>query len=265
MAKMTLLSMVQDILNDLDGDEVNSINDSVEALQVAQIVKTTFFNIVDGKDYPHKFRLLQLEALGSIARPNYMKIPDAIEQIEWVKYNKRKSTDTYDKLSELVYKTPAEFMAILDVRISSNSNIQVITDFSGISLNIRNDIAPTYYTSFDDVYIITDAYDSGVDSSLQASKSSCYGKEELVFTLLDSFIPNLPTQMFSYLLNEAKSTAFVVLKQTNNPKAEQHSVTQRRRMSQDAWKVHNGITYPDYGRKHRSGFRNPDMPPRNTK
>jgi len=51
MAKMTVLEIVQDILNDLDGDAVNSINDTVEALQIAQIVKTTFNNILDGKDF----------------------------------------------------------------------------------------------------------------------------------------------------------------------------------------------------------------------
>ena len=31
MAKMNLLAMTQDILSDMDSDDVNSINDSVEA------------------------------------------------------------------------------------------------------------------------------------------------------------------------------------------------------------------------------------------
>ena len=51
MAKMNLLAMTQDILSDMDSDDVNSINDSVEALQVAQIIKTTYYNIIDGKNY----------------------------------------------------------------------------------------------------------------------------------------------------------------------------------------------------------------------
>ncbi len=38
MAKMTLLEIVQDIMSDMDSDEVSSINDSVESLQVAQHV-----------------------------------------------------------------------------------------------------------------------------------------------------------------------------------------------------------------------------------
>jgi hypothetical protein len=78
-----------------------------------------------------------------------------------------------------------------------------------------------------------------------------------VCLLSDTFTPDLPVQMFTYLLNEAKSTAFLTLKQMANQKAEQVSVSQRRRMSQDAWKVSNGITYPNYGR-NRSTKRTPN-------
>ena len=34
-----------------------------------------------------------------------------------------------------------------------------------------------------------------------------------------------------------------------NGKAEKHSITQKRRMSEEAWRIANGITYPNYGRK----------------
>lgn len=263
MAKMTVLEMVQDILNDLDGDAVNSINDTVEAQQVAQIIKTTFYNILDGKDFPHKKLMFQLEASGNVARPNYMVVPETIEQVELVKYNTRKTTDTKDIYLEMKYLVPQDFLTLVDSQNSAATNILVVTDFSGIPLNIRTDKAPQYYTSFDDVHIVFDSYDSTVDVTLQQSKSSCQGKKNIVFTLTDTAIPDLPIQMFSYLLNEAKSTAFLVLKQAPNAKAEQHSISQRRRMSQEAWKVQNGITYPDYGRK--KGIRQPynkDLPPR---
>ena len=42
MPKMSLLEMTQDILSDMDSDEVNSINDSVESLQVLGIIKNTY-------------------------------------------------------------------------------------------------------------------------------------------------------------------------------------------------------------------------------
>ena len=37
--KRTLLEMTQDILSAIDADEVNSIDDTVEATQVATIIK----------------------------------------------------------------------------------------------------------------------------------------------------------------------------------------------------------------------------------
>ena len=41
--KKNLLEIVQNILSDMDSQEVNSISDSIEAMQVAQIVETTFY------------------------------------------------------------------------------------------------------------------------------------------------------------------------------------------------------------------------------
>lgn len=249
MAQMTLLSIVQDILNDLESDPVNSINDTVEAQQIAQIVKTTYNNIIDGKDWPHLYELFQLEGLADVTKPNYMKLPDTIISTDWVKYNVRTSTDTKDKFIKIAYKTPIEFTDLLEARNSAASNVLVVADFSSVNLNILTDKAPQYFTSFDDKYIIFDSYDSAVDTTMQASKSSGNGRRNVTFTISDSFVPDLPVQMFSYLLNEAKSTSFIVLKQTTNQKAEQHSISQRRRMSQDAWRLNNGIEYPSYGRR----------------
>jgi len=249
MAKMTLLEMVQDIMSDMDSDEINSINDSVESLQVAQIIKTTYYNIIDGKDFPFLYELFQLGTSGSTARPTHMRIPETIIDLDWIKYNCRKSTDTKDFYKKIQYKKPEDFLDITDVRDSSDSNIETVSDATGIKIYVYNDRAPQYFTSFDDDYLVFDAYDSGIDSTLQNSKTQCHGKRSVTFTLDDNFVADLPVQMFSYLLNEAKSTAFVTLKQMANPKAEQMSVSQKRRMSQEAWKLKNGITYPNYGRK----------------
>lgn len=246
---MTLLEIVQDILNDLEADPVNSINDTVEAQDIAQIVKTTYFNLIDGRHWPHLYELFQLEALGLTTKPNYMKIPDTIVNVDWVKYNTRSSTDTRDKYTTITYKTPEEFLSLSNARDSSASNVQTVTDFSLIPLYILNDKAPQYFTSFDDQYLIFDSFDSGVESTLQQSKSASRGIRNVTFTISDSYTPDLPVQAFSLLLNEAKAAAFLVSKQTVNQKAEQHSITQRRRMSQEAWKIKRGITYPDYGRK----------------
>ena len=251
MAKMTLLEMTQDILSDMDSDEVNSINDSVESLQVAQIIKTTYYNIIDGRDYDFLYELFQLDASGTSSRPTHMKLPENIIDLKYIKYNCKTLTDTKDKYLKIKYLMPEDFMEVVDSRDSSKSNVTVVTDPTGISINVMNDKAPEYFTSFDDENLVFDSYDSQVDTTLQNNKTQCHGKRSVAFTLLDSFTPDLPVQMFSYLLAEAKSTAFVTLKQMPNAKAEQISNSQKRRMSQDAWRVKNGIHYPNYGRSVR--------------
>jgi hypothetical protein len=247
MAKMTLLEMTQDILSDMESDEVNSINDSVEALQVAQIIKATYFNIVNGRDYPHFNELFQLDS-ASDTRPTHMKIPDTIENVHWIKYNTKKTDAAKNQYTEIKYLTPEEFINHVDVRDSTDTKVQVVDSLQGIKLNIYKDRAPEYYTSFDEEYVVFDNYIQTTDTHLQKSKSQAFGKRAVTFTLSDNFTADFPVQMFSYFLAEAKSTAFITLKQMANPKAESVSLTQKRRMSQDAWKLERGIKYPNYGR-----------------
>lgn len=250
MPKRTVLYLVQDILNDLDSDEVDSINDTVEAQQIAQIIETTYYEIIDGKDeWPHLNTLVQLEASADADKPTHMRMPENLQYLKWVKYNKRKSTDTRDKYADVTYLTPKDFMDYVNQRVSSNSNITEVTDFSSVSLLIRNDVAPTYWTSFDDDYIVFDAYDSAVDTTLQQSKSQAEGPRDATFSIEDTFIPDLPAKSFSYLLAEAKSVAFNALKQAANQKEEQRSNRQRYRMSGEKWRHEGGVTYKSYGRK----------------
>ena len=250
MPKMTILDMTQDILSDMESDEVNSINDTVESLEVAQIIKSTYYSIIDGKDWPHLYRMFQLTSSGDNNLPTYMTLPERVSDLAWVKYDAKEFGETREKYRKLTFKNPEEFMKELDARDSDQTYITVMVDpVSSVPLNIYNDRAPLYYTSFDNEHIILDAYDVAVDSTSQSSKTQCFGKFDPVWTMDDSFIPDLPANAFSYLLNEAKSTCFLRIKQAPDQKSEQHSISQRRRMSQQAWRVNGGIQYGDYGRK----------------
>jgi|TARA_R110000803_G_scaffold59452_2_gene118048 hypothetical protein len=257
MAKMTLLEMTQDILSDMDSDEVNSINTTPESLQVAQIIKTSYYNIVDGTDYPFLYELFRMNTSGTSDRPTHMTLPDTVVDLKWIKYNTKKLAGDKDLYKSVVYKTPEDFMQIVDQRDSTDTNIKVVTDSTGISINVFKNKQPQCFTSFDDESLVFDSYLSSLETNLQNSKTQCWGKRSVAFTLSDTFIPDIPVQLFSYLLAEAKSTAFVVLKQMANPKAEQTATSQRRRMSQDAWRLKNGISYPNYGR-HGSTNKKPN-------
>lgn len=253
MAKLSLLDIVQDIANDLETDEINSINDTVEAAQIAQIVKTTYLEMMANRNWPHLKQTFLLDSSGTTSRPTHLKLPSGVREVIYLAYNRRKSTDTRDKYQELEWKENEEFLEILNSRNSAGTNITVKTELGGIKLNLFNDRAPTFYTSFDDEYIICDAYESALESTLQSSKTQCVGYVSPSWTVSDTFIPDLPEEAFPALVAEAKSTAFIVLKQAANEKAEQKAQRQQRWLSRKAWRVDGGVRYPDYGRKRTKG------------
>ncbi len=246
--KLTLLEIVQDILNDMDGDVVNAIADTIEAQQVAQIVKTTYLEMMANRNWPHLHTGFALESGLDTAYPTSLTLPENIKELKWVKYNKRTSTDTKDKYEKVDYLQPEDFFNICANRDSSASNVQIVI-LSGVSLNVRNDQAPQYWTTFDDNTIVMDSFDSDVDTVLQESKNACWGVKTPTWSHLDDAYPDLPAEAFPALLEEAKSTAFYALRQTANEKAEQKAVRQNRWLSRKAWRAKGGIRLPNYGRK----------------
>lgn len=247
--RMSLLEIVQDILNDTDSDEVNSINDTMESQQVAAIVRSTFFAMMTTRDWLHTRQGISLEAPGSTATPTHMKLGDKVKRLSFVNYNKVKLGETKKRYEEVKYLEPDDFLRYTNRRNSDESNIDVIQDLSGIELLIRNDLAPTYYTSFDDSTLVFDSYDGAVDDTLQESKVQAQGYVIPDWVHDDDFIPKLPDEAFPLLVEESKSKAAMKLWKTQDAKAEQEAGRQDRWLSRQAWKVKGGVQYPDYGRR----------------
>lgn len=254
---MTLLDIVQDIMNDLDTDEVNSIFDTVESQQVAQIVKSTYYAIISNRNWPHTKRGISLEAPGSTATPTHMKLADTVKELCFVNYNKANNGETRRRYDAVKWREPDDFLRYLNQRDSDQDNIDIIQDPSGIELLIRNDLAPSYYTSFDDSTLVFDSYDSSVNDTLVSTKVQANGYVIPSWSMVDEFIPDLPDEAFTLLTEEAKSKASVKLRQVEDPKAEQEAGRQNRWLSRKAWRVEGGIQYPNYGRntqKYQSNF-----------
>lgn len=246
--KLSLLDIVQDILNEMDGDTVNSIDDTVEAQQVAQIVKTTYLEMMANRNWPHLQTGFSCTSFTDTSYPTSLALPENIKELRWIKYNKRTSSDAKDKWDELTYLQPEDFFTHCAGRDSSASNVQVV-NISSVKLNIRNDVPPTYWTTFDDSALILDSWDSAVDTVLQTGKNSCWGIKNPQWSGLDNSVPDLPAEAFPALLEEAKSTAFYTLRQAANEKAEQKASRQNRWLSRKAWRAKGGIRLPNYGRR----------------
>lgn len=252
MAKMTLIEMVQDIMSDMNDDDVNSISDTIESLQVAQIVKSTYFEMMANKNWPHLRSVGTLQASGDNTKPTHMKIPELVKEIGTVEYNKRAASDpTRNRYEDVTYVSIDDFLRITDTYDNTKSNADVITEFSGIKFNVRNDKHPQYYTSFDDEYLVFDSYLNTMDTTLQQTHTRVSMYTEPSWSMADNFTPDLPSEAFPALLAEAKSVAFNRIKQSPDGKAEQQATRQRAWLSRKSWRAAGGIKLPSYARRSR--------------
>lgn len=253
MAKYTLLEMTQLILSSMDSDEVNSINDTVEAQQVANIVRTSYDDLMARLDLPEKFDLFQLDPSGSGSLPTLMYRPNNVDNILWIRYNREISTDTVTNYTDIKYKSPQNFLDWVNTYRNADSGDRVTYTLNGITFYALNTVGPTYYSCFNDSTIVFDSYDADVDTTLQSTKTLCYGKLNTSFTMDDTFVPALDQDKFSLLLNEAKAMAFAEIKQTQHVRAEKkvRGGMIKAQVDQSAVPARPSFyaTLPNYGRK----------------
>lgn len=219
--RYTLLELVQRILGAMDSDEVSTISQTPDALEVANIIKECYFDIVSKADLPEHKGIYQLDASTDSTKPVVMTLPSNALDAYTVKYNN--TTVANPVWYDVHYLALADFLQIInanDTSLSTVDTMELVINGGDFTFKFRTDVPPTYYTSFDDRMMIFDSYDSSVDSTLQKVKTFCYGGILPIFTMEDTYIPDLDPRQFQFLLQEAKAQAFVEQKQTPNPTAE---------------------------------------------
>ncbi len=216
MAKLSLLDMVQNILSAMESDAINNVGDTTESLQVAEVIRETYFDIVSGRDWPWLKAYGQLVGLGDVDHPTKMQFSDEVDKVYWIKYNKK----------NVYWRAPKDFQDLLDSRTEQDD----VVDENGYIIN-RD---PLYWTTFDDAYVYFDSIDLSADTTLQQSKSAAYILTVPEWTLDNEFVPNLPAKMFPLLLADAKGTCFLNFKQTAHAKEERKAQRLRVRMQNEA-------------------------------
>ena len=243
--------MVQDIMSDMDSDVINSIDDTDESRQVAQIIKTTYYAMLSTRNWPSTKTLLTLNGLADPNTPNYLYLKDTITELDLLilNYDKRKSGETRKKFDGVSWLYPDEFLRKVNSYNSDESNVQVVRDPSGVLYSIMTDRAPSHFTSFDDKHLVFNSLDTDVEATLQSSKVQAFGYVTPTWEGLDTSIPVLPDEAFISLLEESKVKAMFKLKQTQDPTAMAEAGHQRRWLSRKSFKVNGGVRYPNYGRR----------------
>lgn len=246
--KMTLLEIVQDILSAMESDEVNSIGDTVEALQVAQEVKTTYYELMSTWDIPSNEGIISLQPSNDPSRPTVLKIPDNVKSIKWITYNQ--GTELSPQFVEVQYQEPELFYRFGTIYNNGQEPITVTDN----GMYVFNDRHPTHWTTFDNDTIVFNAWNSSVDTTLQESKVQCWGLTYYPFELYDSFVPKLDAMLFPLLLAEAKKACFVNFKQISNANEERRARRQMVKVQSDLWRAGQRRPYnrrPDYSRTRR--------------
>lgn len=254
--KFTLLQLVQQILSSIDGDEVNSINDSVESQQVIKLVKRVYGNLAAGADFPEQYTLFGLTASGDADLPCVMYLPTGIvKNMQWLKYNRIEDGETDDRFEIIKYLPLADYLTRMHgLYPSQDATLETMTitiQGQDVDFLITNDISPQYYTTIDDSTLIFDSYDNTLDTTLQASKTLAYGEAVLPWTEADGFI--IPIDDHQLILSEGIALAWAEMKQAVNAKAERTSrdlkiTHQRKKHAIDPMEAYR-VSTPNYGRK----------------
>ena len=239
--KTTLLQIVQSILSDMDSEEVNSISDTTEALQIASVVEDTYYNIVAARDIPEHNTLISLTSLVDSTRPTHFQYPTSVAKLHTIEYNVGTVSDPNYK--EILFLEPYDFISRMD-----QSGLQVLSKENNIRLYVTTDRPPTYYTSFDDNHIVMDSYDSSVEVNLAEFKTRAFGQILPDFQRTDSFEPDLDRTLLPLLLAESKSACFSLFKGGPDPKVEQASRRLKSYIQNDQYKTRKANTRNNYGR-----------------
>lgn len=252
--RMTLLDIVQRVLDAMNHDSVNSINATVEARQIAEEARVTYYDLMDRDDWSHLMQYIQLEGLSVLAKPNWMKIPLDAVRIQDIRYEVTEDGQTQRRFREVCYLTPEEFLDLTLCRNSEDENVVTVQNPNKIDMFILNNKAAEYWTSFDDEHVIFDSFDSAVETTMHGAKSLAYAKVIPEWRSEDTFVPDMPEQMFSVYLAEVTAAAFLYWKQGTSPKDEQRAARGISRLRKDARKIDEYKEKASYGRRRPGNY-----------
>ena len=214
--KYTLLEMVQLTLSALGEAPVNELSDTTLAEDIAGIVRTEYNRLIADRDWKNLTRTIKLDSVADLTRPNYLKIPNDVTKVNLFKYEKSAVGDTKREFARIGYLDPLDFVEHIHERNTDDATVDLVEDFGGILLFIRNDREPEYWTSFDDRYIVTDSYNSAIEDTLHNEKSLALVEVAPPFRMEPDFIPDLQDRLFPALLSEVKAKAYFYKKQQTN-------------------------------------------------
>lgn len=243
----TLLYTVQRVLEKLDLDEVNSINDSQDAILIAREAEDTFYDLVNRNEWPERYDLIKVESVGDVNNPTALRLPDNVLNVQTIRYDVTESGEADTIYKELTPLSPEDFLDKIYSRNSSDTDITVAT-YKGIDLYVYNDRAPEYFAVFDNEYLVLDSWDSAVETTVQGAKSVVRASSIPTFQVTDAYVIPFDVVTYPLYLAELTAAASFALNGTADPENERRRNRAMSRLRRSSYRTGVESTKNNFGR-----------------
>lgn len=228
MKRYTLLQMIQEVAASLNADEITTLDESIEAVDIKRVVLQALESISTRREWywrQHKLRAGTIPSAGSLRV--VMNLPSDCDTIEEIKYQSSADVSSLLSYKPLTYLFPEEFLALVASRNPTDPNVDTIATLpDSRPIYIYNNKAPQYYTQFAEGQIVCDSYNQDVDpTGIDAAKTMvlCTVNIDTSGATLASWVPDIPTRFFPLWLAESIAAASVLLRQMDNGRAEREA------------------------------------------
>lgn len=214
----------------MDSDEVNSISDTTESMQVARLCRGVYYDCATDMQLAEHEGLFELTPSSDITQPIIMTLPSNVAKIYWIKYNHKLSTEPHSNYKEIEQWSYLDFYKKQQAISETTYGLQqMIYQQNGEDFEIKylTYDMPLRYTELSNNQIIFNSIDISEDTVLQKSKTMCGGLIYPSFLLEDTFYPPLDSNQFSYYVNKCKVRAFYEIKQVENREAGGEALRQK--------------------------------------
>lgn len=245
----TLLQVVQTYLDATSGFYVDSIFDTDESQQVANVAERIYYKMV--QEYPNLLFTMKdrtLDAVSDVTRPNYMLIPKEIQRIQeskvWYDVSDDASKVSY---KEVQYLPPLDFISIM--RRNTSDETILVEGYDESEMVVVTNKHPSYFTSFDNKFVVFDSYKKSIDDSLQASKTRIVASEEEVFLVEDDFVIPIPSHLSETYMDMVLNECLTLIYQQPNGMIAQRARVAKIKLQQDNRTVGSSRSKRSYGRR----------------
>lgn len=229
----TLLYTTQRVLEKLNLDPVNSINDTEDSLLISREAESTFYDLMTRGDWPDKIDLIEVNSVSDLDNPTALELGSEVHFIKSLRYDITETGETKKVIRDLIWLSPEDFLEKSYNLNTDEDGVQEV-EYKDIPIFVRNDTAPTYYTSFDNKTLICDSYDSDTEDTLIGTKTICQGKTVPTWLQDDTFVIPVPDNLYPLYLSMLASACSIYMNSEVNQEDERRQQRGMSRMRREA-------------------------------